>query len=510
MARLYVEAFFNEFDPGLSDFGLSRTFGNEIYTEASKNHEYHSPTLLDNSFENMEQESFWFDTSPSATTSRFLNSSFALKSMTQWMSAVNNQMITEIASRYLHYNCNNLTGKTFYDLTDEDTDVVLRYPLDDPSVQSYNCNNHAQDGFQTGDFMYQHSNLPGSRVDNPHAKYKISKGENKMSLLSTAHMLDMFGDLYDNKIDSFDRRSDEAMLAAVMQAFALQWLPSNDFHEPQMAEWLHYLENKSSLNQKEHNSPPTPMAVFLQAWFNARDQVLAVRSRRSFVALYAIFLFNITVIPTEASQADRKQLGLVLDCGLKHLVELQRHVRDYCDCLGTGSTYRKLLRSSLTVFHWFGYVRDTVASFTTERMCILQQTEVRANGGPAGGEVHSMAASLMSDDEYDPLHGSLTILSGSESVLFELDHNIAAICREAASALFSFWRLVLHLRSLLDKSNSDGTFLGSDIRIVIHTLNAAVEAFDSKYGPALKQCLKRFTQLSAQSRMGSGKLHHQP
>ena len=89
-----------------------------------------------------------------------------------------------------------------------------------------------------------------------------------------------------------------------------------------------------------------------------------------------------TAKPDEARSKDEFSGSAVhfLDRALHQLKGLMDLVSDFCSNLDSQSLYRILLESSHRIFHWFGYVRDTIASLISERCCILDDLPVAIAG----------------------------------------------------------------------------------------------------------------------------------
>lgn len=471
-----VETFFRAFDPGLSDFGLSSSLGVTQYMLASSEASTPSPKVFNRTPNEVHGDVLGVDAVPVVTLTQSLNASFAYKNMTQWLATVNNQMITATTSTYLHYYCNHLAGKSFYDLEGESADIIFS----------------RQAGLQVCERTPLDSRVPNEM--------------GKVNLLGAARLLDKFSVFYDKRAGSTDRKLDEKVLAAVLQAFALQWLPSDGAIEPEMSDWIHHFGKASSQGHKGEQASLASTSLFLQAWFNARDLLLKVRSERSFVLIYANFLFDMIIVPTDLSHNDRGQINQKLDHSLKDLGELEQLVRESCDWLVDSSFYAPLLQSSITLFHWFAYVRDTVAAFMSERECVMKDADLEGLEFPPDILVTNNRTAFKSvcDVDHNPFYESLALSPDTEPGVFENDQNIPTLCRKAASAVFNMWRLVLRLRSLLKTSELDGTERSSDCSAIFRMLDAAIQDFDLKYDPSLKGYLESSEEISAKSTMDCG------
>jgi hypothetical protein len=206
----------------------------------------------------------------------------------------------------------------------------------------------------------------------------------KVTMIGVARFLDNFGPLYGNVIDQRARSQNERTLTAVLQAFALQYLPSRQAEGP-LAQFHESLDSNSQ--SSESTAGPgdrgaNSLNVFTSAWFNAHSQLVSSIENRSFVRLYSVFLFLMTSVPEEATTTqtyENTPLAL-LDDGLRQMEELQALVEDYCEHLGRQSIYRFLLQSSIGIIRWYAYLRDTIDSVLHERPCMLADAPLRSKG----------------------------------------------------------------------------------------------------------------------------------
>jgi hypothetical protein len=278
---------------------------------------------------------------------QLLNSTITTTFWGDYLDDIYKSMMNGIESRYLAYTCNlySPTGKYSFDDGEEE---VEEYP---PSSSSSNTV-----------ASLELSGLSRSPEEN----------SRKVTFVGLARFLDHFGHLYGNKLDKQTKREDEEILIAVKSAFALQWL---DCGEPST--------KTSPLNNAIHDDEPrsrhpgvSNARFFATAWFNARSRILNASPHRSFTRVYTIFLFHITNLPAEAESYSQEVNGY-LRSGLQDFLALKQAVEDFCEHMSPTSTYRMLLESSLKIFHWFGYVRDTMASTVFDRECILPDAPLR-------------------------------------------------------------------------------------------------------------------------------------
>jgi hypothetical protein len=204
-----------------------------------------------------------------------------------------------------------------------------------------------------------------------------SAASKPMTLIGAARFLDNFGALYGNVLDRKKRKQDEATLMAVLQAFALQFAPPSD-------EESEDTETIGALVSEVPNWPPpaTRMTVFTAAWFNAFTHLNDSVNNRSFVHLYAVILFQMVAEPAQVSIKDAYlgRSAKLLDRALQSLCKLSNLLDTFCSGLDAKSRYRMLLDSSWRILYWFGYIRDTMTSFLSDRPCVLKDAPVSIPG----------------------------------------------------------------------------------------------------------------------------------
>ena len=300
-----------------------------------------------------------------------LNSSVETQRINGSLSEVYNSMISGIAVRYLDYNCNSFAGAYKYSF---DLDKSLPGPS---NVQPFMNSFIAPWRKRTA---YTEQNLQ-SQINTPKS---VANQINKVTMVGIARFLDNFGPLYGNNLDQKTRSQNERTLTAVVQAFALQYLPSKRAAGP----LAHLYQSLDPDDEPTHSYPShidrsaNSSHIFVSAWFNAYSHLIDTKQNLSFIRLYAVFLFQMTCVPEETASVwpCGGTCYDLLDDGLRQMNELKVLVDEYCQHLGTHSLYRFLLQSSLDIIRWFAYLRDTIDSVLHERPCMLEDAPVRPNG----------------------------------------------------------------------------------------------------------------------------------
>jgi hypothetical protein len=278
---------------------------------------------------------------------QLLNSTITSSLWGNYLDDIYKSMMNGIESRYLAYTCNLYSPNGKYSFDDsEDEEVESTSPL----LESPNAS-----------IPFDFATLLGPT--DPKSR--------KVTFIGLARFLDHFGHLYGNKLDTKTKREDIETLVAAKSAFALQWLDCGEVNP------------KTSPAGAVHANVPrsqsfsgTNAQIFATAWFNGRSRILNASPHRSFTRIYNIFLFHITNPPSEANDVSR-ELNDYLRRGLLEFLTLKSAVEKFCANLSPTSTYRMLLESSLKIFHWFGYVRDTMASTVFDRECVLPDAPLR-------------------------------------------------------------------------------------------------------------------------------------
>jgi hypothetical protein len=206
-----------------------------------------------------------------------------------------------------------------------------------------------------------------------------------VTMIGVARFLDNFGPLYGNFMDQKSRSQNERTLTAVLQAFALQYLPSKQI-ESSLAQFYPGLdpetEGSDSHPIPDDTSANSSHVVFTTAWFSAHSQLVKSKPHRSFIRLFSVFIFQMTCVPGEAASIHSYEdtpLGL-LDHALGQMDELKGLVEDYCEHLGRQSIYRFLLQSSVGIMRWWAYLRDTIDSVLHDRPCMMENAPRKSSG----------------------------------------------------------------------------------------------------------------------------------
>ena len=303
---------------------------------------------------------FW-----SGSPIKLLNSSFTANLVGASLDDTYRSMIYGMESRYLAYACNPFASSHNYCFSEENQHMspseLGTQSLAPQAPRDPNASNHALQSFSNTpnpSVLFDFFNLPGSP--------KISEQEvTKVTFVGLARFLDHFSNLYGNKLDRQTRKENEYALVAAQQAFALQWSPCDT------------LRTKSSISASTHQKYPLTnnSQIFAASWFSVRSRILDIKPHRSFTLIYAMLLFHMTSAPGEAKDATTEKNHVLGQC-LHQLLGLKDLVEGYCKHLGRTSTYRMLLESSLKVFQWFAYIKDTMASIVSDRDCILPDASV--------------------------------------------------------------------------------------------------------------------------------------
>lgn len=370
-----LETFFADFDAGVLGIrDASKSVDSADFA--------HEPTARreNTSVLPMQQSHPFVIGSLSSSPIQLLNSSLNANILNHRLSAIYETMMTGIASRFLDYACNGFAIGHRYCFEDNDCLSLLpSTPCSTGSEGSALIRNPVAMAKKTAATTPDWVELsPSARTVNVNARLVLQHSASKVTLLGVARFLDNFAVLYDNKLDSGARQQVDAVFTAVLYAFSLQWLPSSCVNK--------YRASADPHSNTRISSPGSPILpgpsrdVFVDAWFRAHSQLVQARSHRSFVYIYASFLFNMTVIPPEASSEDCTSALETLNCSLRQLIQLCSLVKEYCKCLSHDSVYAALMQSSINIFQWFGYVRDTVASITCDRQCVMPYKQPSTKG----------------------------------------------------------------------------------------------------------------------------------
>jgi hypothetical protein len=293
---------------------------------------------------------------------QLLNSRTVSQQMTRSLCHIYDTMMIGVTRRYLSYSSNLFAGKHSYVLAPDRIGEAPASPTCEGAL-----------GFPMSPTLSTREPM----LANPEVSHSSSAASRPMTLIGAARFLDNFGALYGNVLDRKKRKQDEATLLAVLQAFALQFAPPSD-------EESEDTENTTALLPEVSNWPPpaTRMTVFTAAWFNAFTHLNESVNNRSFVHLYAVILFQMVAEPAQVSIKDAYlgRSAKLLDRALQSLCKLSNLLDTFCSGLDAKSRYRTLLDSSRRIMYWFGYIRDTMTSFLSDRPCVLKDAPVSIPG----------------------------------------------------------------------------------------------------------------------------------
>lgn len=303
-----------------------------------------------------------------------LNSSVETQLINQSLGDIYSSMMSGIATRYLDYACNLFAGS-------------YKYSFDDDARSQHAGLGHS--GTVSVPKMFTPSwrkqTSDGAGFHGSILSPEMLEGQiNKVTMIGVARFLDNFGPLYGNIIDQSARSLNDRTLTAVLQAFSLQFSPSNQTDGPKSP-----FKKAPDFDAQGSDSDPSIESrstnssnVFTAAWFNAHSHLVASKNSRSFVKLYSTFLFRMTTIPPEAQSMNRPEEAPLelLNVALQQMEELQDLIETYTEHLGPKSIYRFLLHSTLGIIRWYGYLRDTIESVLYDRPCFLKDAPPRSQG----------------------------------------------------------------------------------------------------------------------------------
>lgn len=195
-----------------------------------------------------------------------------------------------------------------------------------------------------------------------------------VTLLGLARFLDNFSPLYGNRVPADLADQDESTIIAVVRAFSLQWLPTSKASN--LLNNISQIEFVTDHGTHRNNTYPSPQFVFVDAWFKAHSKLLQNRTFTSFRYILAVFIFQMIAVPSEAAStfSEGEHPVDILCHALRDIEELGHLVRSYCLRLPTTSVYRGLIETSMSIFKWHAYIRDTVASLLLDKSCVLPHT----------------------------------------------------------------------------------------------------------------------------------------
>lgn len=304
-----------------------------------------------------------------------LNSSMELHLVNQNLGEVYGSMMSGITTRYLDYNCNLFAGSYRYSF-DADCAEVLGSKQDTDHMLAKNRMptwKRSSTGTRTVTLQNPGFSLEG-----------LASQINKVTMLGIARFLDNFGSLYGNLLEPKRRKQDEFTLTATLQAFSLQFAPAPQKEGRKFTERKTFkcVPDMSTVDSTAGTGYSKSPHVFAAAWRNAYELLVASMDTRSFVHLYAVFLFQMTTVPPEATLSKSFDVSPldIADLALCQMQELHGLIDDYCENLDARSTYRFLLDSSLRIFNWYAYLRDTIASMLHPKACILEDAPLKLKG----------------------------------------------------------------------------------------------------------------------------------
>lgn len=313
-----------------------------------------------------------------------LNSSVASQLLSLSLGEVYNSMMSGITTRYLDYNCNLFAGPYKYTFDSEDLGQSMALTSDDDMPVSTadaaeNISSPRRNflpAWRKSKYIFRPETLENQTFSPEQVSTQISR----VTMIGVARFLDNFGPLYGNPIEREIRKTDESTLTAVLQAFALQFAPSDPRSNPLKSTVTS--PPSSQFGSSIHNLPTNNAQVFTAAWHHASRSLSNTRNSRSFVHIYAVFLFQMTVVPSEKveSRGSEESPLELLDYALSQMAELQQLVEAYSSDLKSESLYRFLLDSSLAIFRWYGIVRDSIASMLHDRPCFMEDPPFRVRG----------------------------------------------------------------------------------------------------------------------------------
>lgn len=434
-----------------------------------------------------------------------LNSSVASQLLNLSLGEVYNSMMSGITTRYLDYNCNLFAGP--YKYTFESEDLAQAGPLAGDHIPMSTA--HAAESIVNPRRNFfppwrrsSYNFHPETLENHTLSPEQITTQINRVTMIGVARFLDNFGPLYGNPIERDARKQDEQTLTAVLQAFALQFAPSDPRRDPLKSKITS--PQNSLFGSSVKNHPTNSAQVFTAAWHHAHLSLVNTKNHRSFVHIYAVFLFQMTVVPLEclmSRDASDNPVNL-LDVALSQMEELQQLVEIYCRDLKAESLYRFLLDSSLAIFRWYGIVRDSIASVLHGRPCFMDDPPFRIRG----------RCYAIRDQE----HNLLTHLSlGSAQRIAEdmteqwqqpstFEQHVARNCQNAAGDLFHIFRQLTHLKQFVLAMTTT-----TDYVVLLNRIESAIslsDGFNSIYQPWLEQCIVMFYRLSDRSKLSTGVL----
>ncbi|KAK4949767.1 hypothetical protein LTR10_011609 [Elasticomyces elasticus] len=400
-----------------------------------------------------------------------LNSSMELHLVNQNLGEVYECMMSGITTRYLDYNCNLYAGSYRYSFDADCAEIR-------PSKQ---VTDHALARTRTPTWKRSSSGARTVTSQNPgYTLEDLASQINKVTMIGIARFLDNFGSLYGNVLEPKRRKQDERTLTATLQAFSLQFAPApqKEIQKFAVRRAFDSVPDMQTADLNAGGGYSKSPHVFAAAWFNAYELLVASMETRSFIHLYAVFLFQMTTVPPEAMSGRRLNVSPldIADLALYQMQELHGLIDDYCANLEPRSIYRFLLHSSLRIFNWYAYLRDTIASMLHPRACILEDAPLKLKGK----------------------HGK----EPRTEQVAAFDQEVAATCQNAAGDLFHVFRQVIHLRQSTTKTSTPLDVC--NLRSLVQQSSKLVDEYTSAYGTWLEHCTISFYRLSEKSKLSCG------
>lgn len=338
----------------------------------------------------------------------------------------------------------------------------------------------------------------------------------RITMVGIVRLLDRFADLYGNHMSALEDKQASDTLRSAVEVFSMQWLsccPDDsalEVQEPESPDHLSDSHPPAVLGYSPQISPPRTTTrlvdLYIERWYQTRAQLLEFRSVRSFKLVLAALLFDMTTNPVEPSQylGPPKAAHEFMDLGLLHLHELENMVEAACAKLSPQGQYPSLLLTSLSIIRWFAYLRDSSASLTSDRACLLPDL----NPNPSHLSVQSnpgflKAVESISGSELNPI--SVDMSSSARENPLVIDTTVLEICRVATLQLLPVWRHIIKLRTQVD-TDPDNCRRGlpvslDDFESVMQELDSHTNTFDVM----MKSIFRRMSTFSTRARMFFGR-----
>ena len=430
-----------------------------------------------------------------------LNSRFEVDMMNKGLESIYDAVMTGAAARYLGYWCNSFADMHRYEFDGGDLnfqDPNRPCALDQskalPLYQYTSAT--STDNVIVDVPEYQYPTPADSSLDVASPNKDVAQQVTKVTLIGICKFLDNFGRLYGNELDKRARKEDEHTFAAVVQAFALQWLP-NDSRKARSSksDELPTLGSAHEKGRACHNTN-----LFEAAWYNAYSRLLGTRMNPSFVHCYSVFLFDMTAKPWNLSKRwpSVENTVAILDTALHQLKDLYGLVKSYCELLAATSVYRSLLHSSVNIIRWFGCVRDTIASFQHQRSCVFRELLLRSSGKSVLFSVKTCQLTKQGAKD------TSTPLLAQQEVHSNISVNIPEMCQKAVRHLFGLFGCVNELKQILRSSLALPDELGLG-NLFSQTI-ALVTDFNYNFSHQVGHHIQNLSQLDEKSQISVGRI----